>query len=998
MKTFSHAVINSLLALSAQVALGLPEDLEKTIFSEHSITPCPAAMCAAANGDIYAAVDLNGSLGKNANKGRIVKLKDTDNDGKADQHTVFAELDNVRGLISFGSKLYALHTVIPADTGIMTGMHLTLLEDKDGDGVADDAGKRLISDISTLKHNQERGADHTTNGIQMGIDGWIYIAVGDFGFVGAEGADGKKLTKLGGGILRVRPDGSEMEMYSHGMRNIYDVAIDPLMNIFTRGNTNDGGGWNVRFIHHLQTANYGYPMLFKNFTEETLPALADLGGGSGVGSLYFQEPGWPAKYNNTPWMADWGRSKLIIHRVTPDGASFTQAHEDFIDSSQITDVDVDGSGRVYLSAWDGAGYKGNPEKGFIERVVPKSGWEYKPFPKLADLDSPALLNLLIHKESAKARITASQELLERNDTKSAPALLGIAQDNSIGLEGRVAALYTYAQLGKEKSIQGLTTLTKDDTLAEHALRALADRKSLADHVPLEPFLTAMSSKNPRVRTAATVGLGRLGKADAIEALIKAAQPPQIGADQMKFPHALSPVLTGDDTFTFDVVTSSYKQIFLISSSLGDNANDHIVWENPRIIQSDGVVIDCLEDYKPKRKLTSQAKGKTLANKDNQGNPLKDTKGNPIKGIGTHADSITPIHIPDKRLIERFQVTARFSEGSKGKGKAQFFVSPNPELAPSEGPHATPNSQAIQPHLAINALVELGAAKECLAAIDGPSQDGALQALRIMHRADVVDGLIEKSQSTNDSALKLKLFTALARLYTKEAPYDGSWWWKTKPDTRGPYYVPVKWEESSKIEAFLIKEYQAADSELQYQLKAIAAKHRTHIESIDGLEVVAEGASLKGEVGRTSIEDVMLALEKKKGDINNGSKVIERVGCIGCHNITPEQPVKGPDLAKLHGQNKFTIAESILRPGASIAKSWVNLIMKDGTSVMGTLVDQNETDTVIHNIAGIPSTVKSTDIKDTQAGPPLMTMHLVDDLSIQEFADLIAYMQSMSKQK
>ena len=29
-----------------------------------------------------------------------------------------------------------------------------------------------------------------------------------------------------------------MEVYSHGMRNIYDVAIDPYMNIFTRGNTN----------------------------------------------------------------------------------------------------------------------------------------------------------------------------------------------------------------------------------------------------------------------------------------------------------------------------------------------------------------------------------------------------------------------------------------------------------------------------------------------------------------------------------------------------------------------------------------------------------------------------------------------------------------------------------------------------------------------------------------------------------------------------------------
>ena len=85
----------------------------------------------------------------------------------------------------------------------------------------------------------------------------------------------------GGGIVRVRPDGKEMEIFSHGTRNIYDVAIDPFMNIFTRDNTNDGGGWNIRFSHHIQSAEYGYPVLFKHFTEEIIPAMIDLGGGSG---------------------------------------------------------------------------------------------------------------------------------------------------------------------------------------------------------------------------------------------------------------------------------------------------------------------------------------------------------------------------------------------------------------------------------------------------------------------------------------------------------------------------------------------------------------------------------------------------------------------------------------------------------------------------------------------------------------------------------------------
>ena len=143
-------------------------------------------------------------------------------------------------------------------------------------------------------------------------------------------ADGTQLTMLGGGVVRVRPDGTEMEVYTHGLRNIYDVAIDPFMNIYTRGNTNDGGGWNIRFIHQIQSGEYGYPVLFKHFTEEILPALVDVGGGSGTGSLYMNDNRWPEKYNNVPMMADWGRSYLYFHRLTKNKASFTQDEEEFI--------------------------------------------------------------------------------------------------------------------------------------------------------------------------------------------------------------------------------------------------------------------------------------------------------------------------------------------------------------------------------------------------------------------------------------------------------------------------------------------------------------------------------------------------------------------------------------------------------------------------------------------------------------------------------------------
>src|SRR5262249_24989049 len=153
---------------------------------------------------------------------------------------------------------------------------LTFFHDDNGDGVAD-RHEELVTGLTTDLVT-ERGGDHTTNCVRMGIDGWLYIGVGDYGIKQAEGKDGRRISLRGGGIVRVRPDGTGLEIFCTGLRNPFDIAIDPLLNLFTRDNTNDGGGWDVRVSHLLQSAEYGYPRLFANFTEDTMPTLGAFGG------------------------------------------------------------------------------------------------------------------------------------------------------------------------------------------------------------------------------------------------------------------------------------------------------------------------------------------------------------------------------------------------------------------------------------------------------------------------------------------------------------------------------------------------------------------------------------------------------------------------------------------------------------------------------------------------------------------------------------------------
>ena len=989
----SRAWCASLVLFSSITSLqALPPELKSTRFSGPDVTPSPACLCAHPNGDVFVGVDMLGSLGKGPGKGKIIRLRDTNNDGKADEHTVFANLDNPRGLIAVDDKLYVLHTVIPADTKVMTGMHLSVLTDANGDGKADGPGKLLIKNISTLLHNQKRGADHTTNGIRMGIDGWIYIAVGDFGFVDAEGADGKKLTQLGGGILRVRPDGTEMEVYTHGLRNIYDIAIDPFMNIFTRGNTNDGGGWNVRFIHQIQSGQYGYPMLFKHFTDEIIPALVDVGGGSGTGAIFFQEPGWPSQYNNVPMMADWGRSQLFIHRIKRDGASFTQQAEEFIPCSQIADVDVDGSGRLYLAAWAGAGYKGNPNKGYVERVVPQ-GWKYKPFPNLRELSDTYLVKGL-KSPSATTRLNVQQEILRRGKSSLGSSVLAIINDRSVIEEGRVAAIFTYGQLLKDKATKGLLAASKDIAIREFCLRAMADRKPIAKGLSTQPFIEALKSENPRVQAAAAVALGRIGNPDAAEALLSVAKPPVSKADAAQTSSApiyTSKKITGKETVNIDADITRIKKLYLIIDDAGNGTgNDHGAWCDPVLIEANGKRTPL---SKLKWQSAKQGWGKTLKNKSCTGKPLVRADGKAVKqGIGSHSLSVIEYKIPIKFV--RFQATGALANTAGSGGSVRFILSASPPAGSGSniGPHATPNSAIVVPHVAVRSLIDLHAADACLKAVDSVSQDGALWALRWMHDPKVVDGLIAKLQSTSDGKLQIKILNALARLYTKEKPYDGSWWWSTRPDTRGPYYVPVKWDASSKIETAFRAAYDKAAPAGKNLLASIATKHRMNLKGIGKVEVVDKAAEAKkGEVGRTSIEDVMLSLEKLKGDKKRGQKVLAGMACIACHNVKKGDAIKGPDLLNMK-LTKEQIAEAILKPAATISDTWVTVTMKDGTPHMGTLVSKDDQKVVIHNIAGIATTLKAADVKSiAKQTSTLMGPHLADDLSLQQFADMIEYL-------
>jgi len=483
-----------------------PAEFNVTMFGAPPTVNYPVCLAAAPTGEVFVGVDEQGSLGKEPDRGKVLRLLDTDGDGMADRINEFARMDHPRGLFFDNHSLWVLHPPL-----------LSVFHDEDQDGTAD-RQEVLIKGLTTDQLHK-RGADHTTNGIRVGIDGWIYIAVGDFGFVKATGADGRQLTRRGGGVLRVRPDGTEMEVFSWGQRNILDICIDPYMNLFTRDNTNDGGGWDIRVTHVQQSALYGYPSLYLNFTDEMMPPLADYGGGSGCGAMFLHDLRWPAKFANTAYTCDWGRSEVYLHNFPASGATFAPHQELFLKIPRPTDIDVDGSGRMYVSSWKNGKFSyGGPNVGFVAQVTPRN-YVPRPFPNVGDADDGQLVGMLAM-PSAVYRLHAQRELLRRGAQQQRFAQLRqLATDQKAPLHGRVAAVFTLGQFEHDTVVAQLLELADVAAIREWVLRTLTDRTARLKQVPTAPFLAALQDDNPRVRAQALISLGRLGRVETAEAML-----------------------------------------------------------------------------------------------------------------------------------------------------------------------------------------------------------------------------------------------------------------------------------------------------------------------------------------------------------------------------------------------------------------------------------------------------------------------------------------------
>ncbi len=242
-----------------------------------------------------------------------------------------------------------------------SGPGLYRLQDKDGDDQWE-----TIERILPL----EGGGEHGPHAIIEGPDGRLYLCAGnqtdlpknidrsrvpriwgeDHMLGRMPDGRGFMATRLapGGFILSMKPDGSDVELVSTGFRNEYDIAFNPLGDLFTYDADMEwdiGTPWYrpTRVNHVISGAEFGWRNgtgKWPEYFADSFGAVANIGYGSPTGIVFGTGAKFPAKYQHSLFIGDWSYGVVYAVHMEPEGASYRSTFEPFISASPLPVTDM----------------------------------------------------------------------------------------------------------------------------------------------------------------------------------------------------------------------------------------------------------------------------------------------------------------------------------------------------------------------------------------------------------------------------------------------------------------------------------------------------------------------------------------------------------------------------------------------------------------------------------------------------------------------------------
>ena len=550
----------------------VPVDFTLDLFAHEPNVMHPIAMAWDERGRLYALVtkDYPNERKPEGGSDYIVICEDTNNDGKADKFTNFAEGLSIPTGMAFGNGgLY-----------VSQAPHMLFLQDTNGDDKAD-VKKVVFTGFGTF--DTHAGPSN----LHYGFDNWIWGSVGYSGFKGKVGADS---VKFGQGFFRFKPDGSQLEYVTGTSNNTWGLGFMETGDIF--GSTaNNSHGWYMAIPNRYFN---GAPHIRENGSRSTdthkdmkpiteKVRQVDVFGGftAAAGHNFYTARAFPKKYwNQIAFVSE--PTGHIVHQnvMQKSGTDFSDAvgfnlmaGADEWFAPVFAEVGPDGA--VWVVDWYSYIIQHNPTPkgatngsgnayetslrdfthGRIYRVGYKGAPAYAPM--ALSKDRPAELIAALKNTNMFWRTTAQRLLIERNNKDVVPQLIALVNDQSLDEIGNNPAAIHALWI-----LNGLNVLDGADRNASMAVKqalkhpAPAVRKTAIQVMPTTSEVAGtlleanmLNDKEPLVVLNTILALSKLPSNPTADAAVLARLNSTAGAQEVNdrwLPDAFASMLTSQN--------------------------------------------------------------------------------------------------------------------------------------------------------------------------------------------------------------------------------------------------------------------------------------------------------------------------------------------------------------------------------------------------------------------------------------------------------------------
>lgn len=974
---------------------------------------------------------------------KIHRLVDSDGDGVADQINLFAddfqtEVTGIAaGVMHWDGSVWA--TIAP---------DVWKLTDTNGDGVSD---QREIMATGFGMHIAYGG--HDMHGLTIGPDGKIYWSIGDKG-IAVTTKEGKVFSFPNqGGVMRCNPDGSEFEVYAHGLRNVQEFAFDQFGNCFGVDNDADKPNEKERFVWIVDQMDAGWRCNYQYrgddynpWTDEKLwqvagqehpayivPPIQNYVDGP-AGFKFNPGGALSSGYKDFFFMTSAPNGYQYAFRTEPIGDSFRMVDDHKIGSGDpIVGLAFGGDGGLYGVDW-GGGYPLNQSGSVIRIDVPDAQltdvdranrkdvatWLAK---GLQDQPVGVLTDLLSHLDQ-RLRLRAQFSLASRSQSDAFQVLLADSDANQLARVHSVWGLGQIIRAGGQKPDVLYPFLADGDPIIRSAVVKTLGETNDADPTKMIPLL---NDSELHVKIHAALAIARRPSGQATETLLELAS--DLPPDQHYLRHALvtalaacaSPVQLAEqnaaesDIARICAVLALRRQGNPMVASYLSDASDWVATEAARAIHDDDSILPALDDLAESLD-QSVGRPEAMTRRSLNANFRLGTKAASQRVMRFAADPNRPetmrlaacqaighwANPPSLDLVDG----RRRNPASDRVIDREFATSLLTQLVQNSETEirvaAVKASRQLMLRLAPEALVTLARDTESPESL----RVEALQSLAADSNIDQGDRNLLFVELAKDSSPSIAS-SAIGLL----AASNGEAAMTVIRSELGNAATPVR---QACIAALAQLERPAADtllieladqfvegtlpSSVQLDLWLALKARASDSESIRQRQAAVENTSALAPIETAKFREFALALNG--GDAKHGEMIFRtdvRAQCSRCHRIGKQGSDIGPELTKISKQRDANhLLRAIVYPSAEIEPKYnaQTLLLADGNIVQGVIKSENDTTTVLTNSEGKEIEIPTDEIEAVSKAKVSLMPDMTDVLSASEVRDLVAYLKTL----